>query len=81
MQHRNSRKSGIELLRIVAMLMIVGHHLVVHNATDLADQPLSASKVMLQIVFQALELISINLFFIIVIENSVVPRGKEKVLR
>ena len=39
------RQSNIELLRIVAMVLIVMHHYVVHGATDFVSLPFSAQNV------------------------------------
>lgn len=39
-----NRESGIELLRIIAMLLIVLHHEVMHNALPVLDQELSVKK-------------------------------------
>ena len=39
-----NRESGIELLRIIAMLLIVLHHEVMHNALPVLDQELSVRK-------------------------------------
>ncbi|MGF7012209.1 surface polysaccharide O-acyltransferase-like enzyme [Lachnospiraceae bacterium PF1-22] len=36
-----SRQSSIELLRIVAMIMIIAHHLSVHSGFDFSSEPLS----------------------------------------
>lgn len=36
---RPQRRSGIELLRIVAMLMILAHHFIVHNGTAISTLP------------------------------------------
>lgn len=36
---RKQRNSSIELLRIIAMLMILSHHFVVHNGSPLSQFP------------------------------------------
>ena len=38
---KQPRKSGLELLRIVAVVLIVAHHLVCHSGYPLFDEPLS----------------------------------------
>lgn len=49
-----NRESGIELLRIIAMLLIVLHHEVMHNALPVLDQELSVRKLTLQLFYLAL---------------------------
>lgn len=46
-----NRESGIELLRIIAMLLIVLHHEVMHNALPVLDQELSVRKLTLQLFY------------------------------
>lgn len=45
----NTRYSGIELLRIIVMIMIVMHHFVVHGEVDLENLNFSVNKLFLQI--------------------------------
>lgn len=59
------RQSGIELLRILSMLMIVAHHYVVHNGFDVLAAPLSIQKLFLQVVFAANGKVGVSIFFII----------------
>ena len=35
--NRNNRKSNFELLRILSMLLIIGHHLVVHGIIHISE--------------------------------------------
>lgn len=58
------RQSGIELLRIIAMYLIVAHHMVVHNSFDFLGQPNSFRKVTLSLFEYAPGKIGIALFFI-----------------
>ena len=62
---RKQRESGIELLRIIAMLLIVSHHMVVHNAFQVAGEPVSARRLILQQFLCAPGKIGIALFFMI----------------
>lgn len=59
------RQSGIELLRILAMLMIVAHHFVVHNGFDISREPVSGRKLFLQILFASNGKIGVAIFFVI----------------
>lgn len=43
-QGNRVRNSSIELLRVIAMLMILLHHFVVHNAFDVSRMPVSLPK-------------------------------------
>lgn len=61
---RKSRQSGIELLRIIAMYLIVSHHMVTHNAFDFLGQDDSVRKVILSLFEYAPGKIGIALFFI-----------------
>ena len=60
-----NRESGIELLRIIAMLLIVLHHEVMHNALPVLDQELSVRKLTLQLFYFTPGKVGIALFFII----------------
>ena len=60
-----NRESGIELLRIIAMLLIVLHHEVIHNALPVLDQELSVRKLTLQLFYFTPGKVGIALFFII----------------
>ena len=60
-----NRESGIELLRIIAMLLIVLHHEVMHNALPVLDQELSVKKLTLQLFYFTPGKVGIALFFII----------------
>lgn len=50
---RQSRNSSVELLRIIAMLMIVGHHFVKWNGFDVPAQPLGVGKIILESLFDS----------------------------
>ena len=64
---RKQRESGIELLRIIAMLLIVSHHMVVHNAFHVAGEPVSARRLILQQFLCVPGKIGIALFFIVIL--------------
>lgn len=46
------RNSSIELLRIVAMFMILAHHFVVHNGYDVKNLSLGPERIFFQLVMQ-----------------------------
>lgn len=58
------RQSGIELLRIIAMYLIVTHHMVNHNSFDFLGQPGSFRQVVLSLFQFVPGKIGIALFFI-----------------
>ena len=64
-RNKRERESGIELLRIVAMLLIVSHHMVVHNTFQVAVEPMSARRLVLQQFLCTPGKIGIALFFMI----------------
>lgn len=41
------RNSSIELLRIIAMFMILAHHFIVHNGYDVLKLPLGPERIFL----------------------------------
>lgn len=59
------RKSGFELLRIVAVVLIVAHHLVCHSGYPLFDEPLSVRRLFYQMCFMPFGKIGIALFLLI----------------
>ncbi|NEG54847.1 acyltransferase family protein [Bifidobacterium platyrrhinorum] len=61
---KRQRRSGIELLRIIAMYLIVVHHMVIHNSFDFMAQPDSFRKVFLGLFEYLPGKIGIALFFI-----------------
>mgnify|MGYP006960793430 CR=1 FL=1 len=48
------RQSGIELLRIVAVILIVAHHLVVHSSFSIMDEPFFLKEALLPAMHNAL---------------------------
>ncbi len=46
------RNSSIELLRIVAMFMILAHHFIVHNGYDVKNLSLGPERIFFQLVMQ-----------------------------
>ncbi len=58
-----SRNSSIELLRIIAMFMILMHHFIVHNIYDVENLPLVPKRVFFQLVMQSGGKIGIVIFF------------------
>lgn len=59
------RDSGIELLRIMAMLMVVAHHAAVHNAVSLMSMPFSAKRVSFELLFSGVGKLGVVCFFLI----------------
>lgn len=59
------RNSSIELLRIVAMFMILAHHFVVHNGYDAKNLPLGPERIFFQLVMQGGGKVGVVIFFTI----------------
>lgn len=59
------RNSSIELLRIVAMFMILAHHFVVHNGYDAKNLPLGPERISFQLVMQGGGKVGVVIFFTI----------------
>ncbi|WJO87011.1 acyltransferase family protein [Bifidobacterium catenulatum] len=55
--------SGIELLRIIAMFMILIHHFIVHNGYDMLKLPLGPERIFFQLVMQSGGAIGVVIFF------------------
>lgn len=64
LHHEGERNSSIELLRILAMLMVVGHHYCLF-AIDLNRMPLSLSKAILGTFVASGGKVGVVLFFAI----------------
>ena len=60
---RGQRNSSIELLRIIAMFMILSHHFIVHNAYDVLKLPLGPERIFFQLVMQGGGKIGVVIFF------------------
>lgn len=58
------RQSNIELLRIVSMLLIIGHHLAIHSGFDFSKQLLNMNNLWLQFILMGGK-IGVNLFLLI----------------
>lgn len=57
------RNSSIELLRIIAMFMILMCHFIVHNGYDVLKLPLGPERIFLQLVMQSGGTIGVDIFF------------------
>ena len=57
------RNSSIELLRIIAMFMILAHHFIVHNGYDVLNLPLGPERIFLQLVMQGGGTVGVVIFF------------------
>ena len=57
------RNSSIELLRIIAMFMILMHHFIVHNGYDVKQLPLGPERIFFQLVMQGGGKIGVVIFF------------------
>ncbi|MGG7076172.1 acyltransferase family protein [Bifidobacterium sp. YIT 13610] len=57
------RNSSIELLRIIAMFMILAHHSIVHNGYDVLKLPLGPERIFLQLVMQGGGKVGVVIFF------------------
>ena len=60
---RTERNSSIELLRIIAMLMILSHHFVLHNGSPLSTFPLTPAREIFSFVFLSGGKIGVVIFF------------------
>ena len=63
---RNSsggRNSSIELLRIIAMFMILMHHFIVHNGYDVLNLPLGPKRIFFQLIMQGGGKVGVVIFF------------------
>lgn len=57
------RNSSIELLRIIAMFMILMHHFIVHNGYDVKKLPLGPERIFFQLVMQGGGKVGVVIFF------------------
>ncbi len=57
------RDSGLELLRVLAMLMVTAHHLVLYNAVDLWSAPLDAKRLVFETAFLGMGKVGVVCFF------------------
>lgn len=59
------RNSSIELLRIIAMFMILEHHFIVHNGFDANSLPIGISRFFFQLTMESVGKIGVIIFFAI----------------
>lgn len=57
------RNSSIELLRIIAMFMILAHHFIVHNGYDVLKLPLGPERIFFQLVMAGGGKVGVVIFF------------------
>ena len=57
------RNSSIELLRIIAMFMILMHHFIVHNGYDISQLPLGPEKIFFQLIMAGGGKVGVVIFF------------------
>ena len=57
------RNSSIELLRIIAMFMILAHHFIVHNGYDVLNLPLGPERIFFQLVMAGGGKVGVVIFF------------------
>lgn len=57
------RNSNIELLRIIAMFMILAHHFIVHNGYDVLKLPLGPERIFFQLVMAGGGKVGVVIFF------------------
>lgn len=62
-QMGEGRNSSIELLRIIAMFMILMHHFIVHNGYDVLKLPLGPERIFFQLVMQGGGKVGVVIFF------------------
>ena len=61
--NRGGWNSGIELLRIIAMFMILAHHFIVHNGYDVLKLPLGPERIFFQLVMAGGGKVGVVIFF------------------
>lgn len=61
--HRPVRNSSVELLRIIAMFMILAHHFAVHNGIDVNQLPLGPEKIFYELVMIGGGKVGVVIFF------------------
>ena len=59
----HGRNSSIELLRIIAMFMILMHHFIVHNGYDVLKLPMGPERIFFQLVMQGGGKVGVVIFF------------------
>ena len=57
------RNSSIELLRIIAMFMILAHHFIGHNGYDVLKLPLGPERIFFQLVMAGGGKVGVAIFF------------------
>lgn len=57
------QNSSIELLRIIAMFMILAHHFIVHNGYDVLNLPLGPERIFFQLVMAGGGKVGVVIFF------------------
>ena len=62
-QMGGGRNSNIELLRIIAMFMILAHHFIVHNGYDVLKLPLGPERIFFQLVMAGGGKVGVVIFF------------------
>lgn len=62
--NQNHRKSNIELLRIIAMIMIIAHHIAMHSSFNFAFDSISINRLWIQFI-QLGGKIGVNIFVLI----------------
>lgn len=62
-QKAKGRNSSIELLRIIAMFMILMHHFIVHNGYDVLKLPLGPERIFFQLIMQGGGKVGVVIFF------------------
>ena len=62
-QKGRGRNSSIELLRIIAMFMILMHHFIVHNGYDVLKLPLGPERIFFQLVMAGGGKVGVVIFF------------------
>lgn len=62
-QKAKGRNSSIELLRIIAMFMILMHHFIVHNGCGVKKLPLGPERIFFQLVMAGGGKVGVVIFF------------------
>ena len=65
MKARKDRSSGLELLRIIAMLMVFGHHFILYNGVSIWGMPFSAARLFCTVGLYDMGKVGVLVFFTI----------------
>ena len=65
MESRARRSSGLELLRVMAMLMVFAHHFVLYNGVSIWEMPFTTARLFLTVGMLDMGVVGVLVFFTI----------------